>query len=515
MHLPADTITTVASAPAEATVVQMEGIAKRFDSVKALRGVDFDVAPGEVHALVGENGAGKSTLIKILAGIHRADAGRVLVGGEEVHMHGPADARRAGINFVFQELAPLPHFTVAEYMSLGQAHARRFGVLVDWRAMRRRAKAIADRFGLDFHLNSQMRDLSVAQQRMAEIGQALMHDARLVVMDEPTATLSDRETESLFRVIRELRSEGVAVVYVSHRLEEIFALADRVTVFRDGARIATHAIGDCTREQLVLEIIGAKQLVPRAQTDREVGEVVLETRGLTTATVRDVSLQLRRGEIVGLAGLVGSGRTEVARALFGLDRVKAGELLVAGRPVRLRGPRDAIGRGIGLLPEERKTEGLVTPMCVRENITIGALRKYARPSWGLLSKRRERAAARAYGASLQVKFAGPDAPITSLSGGNQQKVVLARIIDMGARILLLDEPTKGVDIGAKREMFALIRELAADGAAVLYISSEHEELAELCDRAVVMREGAVVAELDCERLDKSSILELSYGRREQ
>ncbi len=492
--------------------VRVEGVSKRFGHIQALNDVPFDIFPGEVHAVVGENGAGKSTLVKILAGIYRPDAGSVFVNGSEVTIKGPAYARKLGLSFVHQELAPVPRFTVAEYMNLGLSYPRRLGLLVNWQSLRARARVAATATGIDFPLSARMESLSIVQQRMAEIAQGLMHGSKIVVLDEPTASLSDREVRGLFEVIRELRRAGVGVMYISHRLEEIFEIADRVTVLRDGRRIASHPAQECSPNQLLQEITGSSHFGSNGAQKRQVGKTVLEVRGLTGERFHDISFDAAAGEIVGLAGLVGSGRSEIVRAIFGADPVIAGEVRIDGRPVKIRSPRAALSRGIGLLPEERRTEGLFMKMTIRENVTMSSLARYTvPPKWGIISRGRERAASRKYGSKLQISMPGPEAAVDVLSGGNQQKVMVARLLDQGVRILLLDEATKGIDVGAKEEMFYLIRELAAGGNAIVFISSDLEEVCRICDRVVVLREGRAVGELAGEQLSKAAILELAYG----
>ena len=480
-----------AGAPGAPTVA-LRGVSKRFGAVQALRGVDLTLYPGEVHALVGENGAGKSTLVKILAGVHRPDTGTLQVGGEPVTLRGPADARDRGIAVIHQHPNLFPDLDVAENVFMGRQPRDRLG-RVAWGRMYREVAALLGDLGVTLAVRAPVRGLSVADQQLVEIAKALSLEARVLVMDEPTASLSAREVDELFALTRRLRDRGVAILFVGHRLEEIFALCDRITVFRDGAFVVSAPTAELTTEATIRHMVGRQldQLFPKEPA--AVGEVALEVRGLTRSGVfRDVSFDLRRGEILGLFGLVGAGRTEVARVLFGVDRAEAGEVRVAGRPVAIASPSDAVRHGIGYVPEDRHGQGLVLDEGVSANIALPILRRLGR--LGLVDRGRERAVAGDYAGRLQVKAAGLDQPVAALSGGNQQKVVLAKWLATEPRVLILDEPTRGIDVGTKAEVHRIVSRLAGAGMAIVLISSELPEVLAMADRVLVLHEGRVTGE---------------------
>jgi ribose transport system ATP-binding protein len=477
------------SAPA---LLEVEGVTRRFPGVTAVDNVDFAVRAGEVPALLGENGAGKSTLIKILGGALRKDGGVIRFNGEPVDFHSPSAALAAGIAVIYQELVLCPHLSVTENVLMGHL-PRAAGLAVDWAEANRRVAALLAQLGVSLPLTVPVGRLSTAQQQLVEIAKALSRDSRVLILDEPSATLGQRDLDHLFHVVRRLREQGVAIVYISHRLEEIFAIADRVTVLKDG-RLAGHwPIGEVTMGRLV-----------RAMTGRDLG-VVTGAAGDVTAPVRlavsglgrrgsfeDISLTLRAGEIVGIAGLVGSGRTELLRAIFGADQPDAGSIEVDGKPARFRSPAQALRSGLGLLPEDRKTQGLLLDRALRENVSLASLRRFTR--FGVLRPAQEDRIVRGLIDDLRIAARGPGQPVMTLSGGNQQKVVLARWLARRCGILLFDEPTRGVDVGAKEEIYRLVRALASDGAAVLLVSSELKELFAICPRILVMREGRLVGE---------------------
>jgi rhamnose transport system ATP-binding protein len=477
-------------------LVALRGVSKTFAGIRVLKDVDFDVLPGEVHALLGENGAGKSTLIKIIAGVHSPDAGgTITVAGEEVRFRSPREARNAGIATVYQELLLFPELTVAENVYLGNAPRNRWGGL-DWPAMRRRARQLLD--SLDSHdldVDAKVGALSVANRQRVEIARALSQDARVLIMDEPTAALAEADVRRLIAVVKRLRERGVAIIYVSHRMPEIFELADRVTVLRDGAYVGTKAISEVDEGTLVSMMVGrlVDRLFPKVEAT--LGAVVLELREVSFGRrVRNVSLALRAGEILGLAGLVGSGRTELALTIFGITPATSGEILLDGRPVRIDSPRRARDLGIAYVPEDRGQQGLVKPMTVGENVSMAVL---DRVSSGFLIRfseeaRRAREAIRRLG----VRARGPDQPVRQLSGGNQQKVVLAKWLETRPRVLIMDEPTRGIDVGAKAEIHALMGVLAQQGVAILMISSELPEVLGMSDRILVISGGEIAAELD-------------------
>jgi ABC-type sugar transport system ATPase subunit len=490
-------------APA-APVLAVEGLEKSFPGVRALAGVGFDVRAGEVHALLGENGAGKSTLIKIVSGVYRPDAGTVRVDGREVHFASPHEAQAAGIATVYQELLLFPDLTVAENVFLGHAPRTRWGG-VDWPAMRAHAAEILASLDIhDLDVTAPVRSLSVANRQRVEIAKALSLDARVLIMDEPTAALTEADVARLFELVRRLKARGVGVVYISHRMAEIFALADRVTVLRDGQHVGTKAVRATSEPELIAMMVGRTidHLFPKGAA--RVGEPVLEVRNLVAPpVVKGVSLTVRAGEIVGLAGLIGSGRSELAQAIFGMAPTAAGEIRIAGRPVRIASASDAKRHGIAYVPEDRGTQGLVRPMTVRDNVSLAVLRKIAPRSF--IDRRAEDELAQGAIRRFNIRAYGPEQTVGKLSGGNQQKVVLGKWLATEPKLLIMDEPTRGIDVGAKAEIHRLMSELAAAGLAVLMISSELPEILGMSDRILVMREGRIVAELARGEADQETI----------
>jgi ABC-type sugar transport system ATPase subunit len=490
-------------------LLEMRGIAKSFPGVQALRGVDLDVRAGEVLALLGENGAGKSTLIKVLAGAHRPDAGTIRIDGCEVHIRQPVDAQRLGVAVIYQEFNLVPGLSARENIFLGQEQAR--AGFLRRRDEQRRAKELFARVGVLVDPEVPCRRLSVAQQQVVEIAKALALRARLLVMDEPSATLTTAEVERLFGIIRELKTQGLGLIYISHRLEEIFAIADRVTVLRDGAQVVTRPVSEVTRSGLIEWMVGRKleQEFPKRQAT--VGHERLVVKKLRRGRkVRDVSFAIRGGEVVGLTGLVGAGRTETARLLFGADRPDAGQVELDGRPLRLRCPRDAIRAGIGFLTEDRKGQGLVLKQSARENFGLPNLSRFAR--WSFVQQRREREALGGYIQSLRIKIPHPERRAQNLSGGNQQKLVLAKWLERHCEVIIFDEPTRGIDVGAKYEVYQLINSLAAQGKAILMISSELPEVLGMSDRILVMHEGRIAGEItDVTGATQEQVLRLAVG----
>jgi len=493
----------VTSAP---PLFELRGICKSFPGVRALDDVSFEIHSGEVHMLLGENGAGKSTLMKVLCGAYAADAGEFLHRGERVQIRGPADARRYGIAVIFQEFTLVPYLDIAQNIFLGREFKSGVAGLVDARGMHREARRILDQLGLSLDTHTMVADLGVAHQQMVEIAKALSQQARILVLDEPTAALSDRETERLFAMIAGLKADGVAMVYISHRMAEVFQLGDRVTVLRDGRKIATRMPGETAPAELVSLMVGRKVDMSYARAERPApGERVLDVRNVHTGTgLVDVSLNVHAGEIVGLAGLVGSGRTEVARAVFGADRVDSGTIEVFGQPQR-GGPSRARALGVALIPENRKTQGLALIRSVADNLLLAGLR---RRFGGWFSPRRGLGLARALIERLRIATPSPLQRAGLLSGGNQQKIVIGKWLNADAKLFLFDEPTRGIDVGAKAEIFALLDQLVRGGAAVLMISSELPEIIAVCDRTYVMREGRVAGELARAQMTEQSILTL-------
>jgi ribose transport system ATP-binding protein len=488
----------------------MRGIVKQFPGVRALDGVDLDVRPGEVHCLLGQNGAGKSTLMKILAGAERASRGEILLDGNAVAIDSPQRAMDLGINIIYQEFNLVPHLSAAENIFLGREPTGPIPGWVNFRQVYGESRRLMESLGMRLDVRSEVRTLSVAQQQMVEIAKATSRQSRLIVMDEPSATLTDHELANLFALIRSLRERGVSVIYISHRLEEIFEIADRVTVFRDGHHIATRPIAELDRDEIIRMMVGRelKESIPKQTAP--VGEVALEVRGLTRAgAFQDISLTVRKGEVVGLGGLVGAGRTEVARAIFGADRVDAGEVLLGGRPVQIHSPRDAIRLGIGLVPEDRKQLGLVLGMAVRENVTLANLEAVA--SGGFIRPRQEREAAAKYIHDLMIRTPSGEQTVRNLSGGNQQKVVLAKWLFTDSRLLIFDEPTRGIDVGSKVEIYQLMNALTAKGVGILMISSELPELLGMSDRILVMHEGRLAGELPRAEATQERVMHLATG----
>jgi ribose transport system ATP-binding protein len=488
----------------------MRGISKYYPGVVALDNVAFSVAPGEVHALVGENGAGKSTLMKILAGAETKSRGEIRLDGQPVTIDSPHRAMDLGISIIYQEFNLVPHLSAAENIFLGREPTRLLPGWVDFKRVYAESQRLMTSLGMRLDVRAEVRSLSVAQQQMVEIAKATSRQSRLIVMDEPSATLTDHELANLFALIRSLRERGVSVIYISHRLEEIFALADRVTVFRDGRHIATRPIGELNREAIIRMMVGRelKESIPKQEA--AAGDIMLEARGLTrTGVFQDVSFTVRRGEVVGLGGLVGAGRTEVARAIFGADPLDAGEIVLEGKPVRLHSPRDAISLGIGLVPEDRKLLGLVLGMAVRENVTLANLAAVA--PGGFISPARERAAADRYIHDLMIRTPSGEQTVRNLSGGNQQKVVLAKWLFTDSKFLIFDEPTRGIDVGSKVEIYQLMKSLAARGAGILMISSELPELLGMSDRILVMHEGRLAGELSRAEATQEGVMHLATG----
>ncbi len=484
------------------TLLDARDITKTFGVVRALRGVSFSVRAGEVHGLLGENGAGKSTLIKVLTGLHVPDEGEIRLAGRPARFGSPREARLAGVAAVYQEINLIPERSVAENMFLGR-EPKRGGILIDRARMARDAGAILQRYGLPIDPRARLGSLGLGLQQMVSIARTVSLGARVVILDEPTSALTAGEVDILFGAVRRLRLEGIGLVFVSHRLSECYALCDRLTVLRDGQNVRTATVGELPREELVSAMLGRAQAEPRARgttPTREARAAQLPTEALAVrdlswrTRVRGVSLAIRAGEIVGLAGLLGAGRTETMKAVFGAERPDAGTVSVDGRPLEAATPRRSIAAGLGFLSEDRRTEGIFPLLPVRENMTAAILPRLSRAAF--IDRAREDALVQRYIAELGVRTAGPGQRIGQLSGGNQQKVLIARTLAAEPRAIMLDDPTRGIDVGAKEEVHRLIRRLADEGLGVLVTSSELEELIELCDRLVVLSEGAVVGEVD-------------------
>jgi ribose transport system ATP-binding protein len=472
-------------------LLEMKGIGKRFSNVIALDEVAFSVRPGEIHALIGENGAGKSTLIKILSGAYQADSGTFEFDGKQVTQHTPAAMQRLGIAVIYQELNLVPHLSVARNIFLGH-EPRLFPGVIDFQTMYRRSEALLALLGVDLAVTALVADLGIAEQQLVEVAKALSQQARLLVMDEPTAPLSEQETETLFQVVRRLRDQGVTVIYISHRLEEIFALADRVTVLRDGRVVGTEMVEAVTKDDLVRMMVGRDITEQHHKAQVELGEPLLHITGLPGRDGDTAELTVHTGEIVALAGLVGSGRTELARRIFGAERLQQGRVEVKGRVMHIRSTRQAIHAGIGMVPEDRKLQGLVLDRSVSENITLPVL---GRLSFGPVIRRNHvRALVQRLIETLDIRVQGMGQTVRTLSGGNQQKVTLAKWIASECDILILDEPTRGVDVGARAEIYSLIGQLLQAGKGILLISSDLPEVLGLSDRIIVVYGGRLVAE---------------------
>jgi ABC-type sugar transport system ATPase subunit len=489
-------------------------VTKRFGGVTAVEDVSFDLRAGEVHALVGENGAGKSTLMKVVSGLYTPDEGSFEVDGAEAAFSSPRDAEAAGIAMIPQELDVFPELTAAENLFVGRPRPRTGWRGLDWGAMRAEAERRLASLGVELDVDLPVRMLSTANRQIVLIARALIGDARAVVMDEPTASLTEREADRLFEIVEELTGHGVGVVYISHRLEEVFRVADRITVMRDGHHIRTAPASELDPEQLVGLMVGRKLTELFTRTRTEAGDVALELRGLTrVGEFADVDLELRQGEVVGLAGLIGAGRTELAQTVFGARRPDAGEIRVLGETVSLASPREAMERGVVYVPEERRSQGLVLPFPIAANITLSVLERLTR--LGLVSGGAERDTAGRFSDELGIRGARLSEPASRLSGGNQQKVVLAKSLAGEPRVLLLDEPTRGVDVGAKSEIYRIVDGLAREGKAILLISSELEEVLSMSDRVVVMREGRVTAELTREEATQERVMAAATGVEER
>ncbi len=492
-------------------LLEAKGVSKFYPGVKALKGVDFAIDAGEIVAVVGENGAGKSTLMKILAGAVRPNEGTLSVDGEPVSFSGPLEAQAKGICTVYQELMIVPELSVVENVFLG--HLKRKRGFLDWPAMRREAKTILQRLGLTASLDARAGSLSIAEQQLIEIAKSLSRKSRLLIMDEPTASLSKEEVENLFTLVRSLRDEGIAVILITHHLHEIFELCDRLVVLRDGDYVGAAKIDDVDEAGLVEMMLGHKVKLDdtRQRTGAASEEVVLELKGLRRPPVLNgVSLRLNRGEVLGIAGLMGAGRTELVRAIFGADGVEAGELTVKGRVGLFSSPRAALDCGVGLAPEDRKSQGLILSMPIGHNVTLPSLASYCGPLG--LNHRREAQSAAELCRTLMVKHASLAQPVGNLSGGNQQKVVLAKLLGAGTEIYLLDEPTRGIDIGAKEAIFDLIWELTGKGSSVIMISSAIEELIRVCDRIVCLHLGTVTSTYRRADFDLNRIMLNVMGR---
>lgn len=499
-----------AAEPSLTPALEMLHISKQYPGVQALDDVSLVVLPGEVHALLGENGAGKSTLMKILAGAQARDAGEIRIDGVPVDIGSPQDAMACGISIIYQEFNLVPYLTAGENIFLGREPRGFAPGFVDFRRLYSESQRLLDSLGVRIDARSPVNRLSVAQQQMVEIAKATSRQCRIIVMDEPSATLTDHELTALFQLIRRLKAEGVSVIYISHRLEEVFEICDRATIMRDGKHIATRRVSELSRQEIIRLMVGRDlgEAIPKVAAP--VGSPALVVRHLERKGVlHDISFEVRQGEIVGLAGLVGAGRTETVRAIFGADPTDGGVIELFGTPVKIRSPRDAIRKGIGLVTEDRKNQGLVLGMPVRENTTLANLDVLS--VLGFVRRGDERSAAEKYRHDLDIKTPSIEQSVQNLSGGNQQKVVLAKWLFTHSRILIFDEPTRGIDVGAKSEIYKLMNALAAQGVAILMVSSELPEVLGMSDRILVMHEGRIAGELSRDEATQEKVMSLATG----
>jgi len=486
------------------SILRTTNISKSFAGVHALRGVQLELRPGEVHALLGENGAGKSTLVKVITGVHQPDIGEIYLNDQRIHLADPREATQLGISAIYQELSMFPDLSIAENIFVGRRPIRKGG-LIDWRKMYRESEELLSSLGVHLNLKTKARNLSIAQQQMVEIARALSVNARILIMDEPTSALTLNEVAELFQIVRRLREKGTAIVFISHRLEELFEIADRVTVLRDGAYVDTRSMDGVTQDDLIRMMVGRTVTDLFPKQDVEAGEVVLRVKNLTRrGAFEDVSFELHKGEILGMAGLIGAGRTEVSQTLFGVTPAHAGTIEIEGQPLRITSPRQAMDYGLALVPEDRQHHGLVPPMDITDNVTLPNLTSFTRAGW--LNKKEAQAAAFQAATQLQVKATTVWQKVRELSGGNQQKIVLAKWLSTHPRILILDEPTRGIDVGTKAEVHRLMSALAAEGIAILMISSELPEVLGMSDRILVMHEGKVTGLFDRSEATQEKIM---------
>ena len=485
-------------------ILTLKNITKEFPGVKALDDVTINIERGTIHGLVGENGAGKSTLIKVLAGIYRPNKGEIILDGKPCRFNSPIEARRAGISVVHQEIKLAEPLSVAENMFLGNVQLK--NGLVDWKGMRRRAREIVEDLGMDIDINAQVSSLTVAKKQIVEIMHAINNNSRILIMDEPSAVLTDRELEVMFRIVKQLRDKGITIIYISHRLDEIFGLCSNVSVLRDGCHIDTIPVASVDRQGLINMMVGREMGQEYPKEVGNVGGTILEVKNLSRGILRDISFEVKSGEVFGISGLVGAGRTELARAILGIDKPESGEVYVRGKKVHYRTCADAIRDGLGLIPEDRKLQGLVQIMSVKRNTTLVNMKRVLRA--GVISSSLEEKLSKEYANKLHVVTPSMETEVQYLSGGNQQKVVIAKWLFQNSEILFLDEPTRGIDVGAKAEIYRLINRMAKEGKTIIMISSEMPELLGMCDRIMVMHEGHKMGELNAAEATQAKIMAL-------
>ena len=491
-------------------ILTLKNVTKEYPGVVALDHMNLEVYPGEVHALMGENGAGKSTLIKVVSGAIKPNGGTILYEGKEYDSMTPALSKKLGIGVIYQEFNLVPDLSVAENIFLGQKLTSGFSI--NRKLMNQRAKELMDSFGIDIDVTKDVKSLTVAYQQLVEITKTISSNVKVLIMDEPSAPLTNREIDAMFGIVRKLKAQGVAIIYISHRMEEIFALADRITVMRDGKYVGTKMASEIDNNGLIKMMVGRDLDEQYPTVEKEIGEVALEVNRLCTdALLKDISFQVHKGEILGLAGLVGAGRTETARAIFGADSKSSGEIRIHGKTVQIHSPKDAIKDGIALIPEDRKKHGALLEMTIRDNISFIAVKSISKA--GFVDRNADKNMAEKYIKELSIKTPSMEQLTRNLSGGNQQKVVLAKSLASNSDIIIFDEPTRGIDVGAKKEIYVLMNELAKKGMAIIMISSEMQELLGMSDRIIVMHEGEMMGELKIEDATQVVILELASGIR--
>jgi ribose transport system ATP-binding protein len=488
----------------------MQNICKIFGGVKALQNVCIQIKPGEIHALVGENGAGKSTLMKILSGAYIKDSGDIYLNGKKANINSPKDGIKNGISVIYQEFALIGSLTVAENIFIDKLNDK--GRLINWKSLRERAKKVLESLGFgDIPANKLVSELSVAHQQVVEICKALARESSVLILDEPTAVLANKEVEQLFKLLKDLRAKGVSIIYISHRLEEIFRLSDRITVMKDGGYVGTYETSEMNEKKLVSLMIGRTLESYFPYRESRIGETVFKVENIRSGNaVRNVSFEARQGEVLGIAGLVGSGRTETMRAIFGADPLDSGKIFLNGKQIKVKSPQSAVRQGIGLLPEDRKAHGVLLKMPIRTNITLTRMKAFT-GLFNMISKKKETEYVNEMVEKLAIKVGSIENPANSLSGGNQQKVAIAKLLASDSKILILDEPTRGVDVGAKIEIYKIINELVAQNYAVIMISSEMMEIIGMCDRVIVVRNGSVAGELQKEELTEQNLINYSMG----